>query len=389
MPSRRCCWCCSSASSWLPTWSIERNPVPETAVEIMGVSKLFGDTRALEHIDFRVEDGEFVSLLGASGCGKSTLLRILAGFERPTTGTVQIYQQDVTQWPPEKRPTNLVFQRGALFPHMTVRENIGYSLKLRRWTPSRIDARIEEMLALVRLDGLGDRAPSQLSGGQAQRVALARALASEPRVLLLDEPLSALDLKLRQQMQLELRAIQKRLGATFVFVTHDQTEALVMSDRIAIMNNGRIVQYGTPRDIYRRPNSVFVSDFVGATNLLSGVVGSIDGERIVLQTASGAFAAPKGTEQLRKGERAVLSLRPEAVRLHPGTGRTAEGSSVSGNIAEIIFQGNCVRIGTQILPDATIWAELRDDEADGLTPGDPVTLSWAESAAAVMKEEPQ
>ena len=355
----------------------------------MGVSKLFGDTRALEHIDFRVEDGEFVSLLGASGCGKSTLLRILAGFERPTTGTVQIYQQDVTQWPPEKRPTNLVFQRGALFPHMTVRENIGYSLKLRRWTPSRIDARIEEMLALVRLDGLGDRAPSQLSGGQAQRVALARALASEPRVLLLDEPLSALDLKLRQQMQLELRAIQKRLGATFVFVTHDQTEALVMSDRIAIMNNGRIVQYGTPREIYRRPNSVFVSDFVGATNLLSGVVGSIDGERIVLQTASGVFAAPKGTEQLRKGERAVLSLRPEAVRLHPGTGRTAEGSSVSGNIAEIIFQGNCVRIGTQILPDATIWAELRDDEADGLTPGDPVTLSWAESAAAVMKEEPQ
>jgi len=363
--------------------------VPETAVEIVGVRKVFGNTTALEHVDFCVDEGEFVSLLGASGCGKSTLLRILAGFEQPTSGTVNIYQKDVTNWPPEKRPTNLVFQRGALFPHMTVRENIGYSLKLRRWTPAQINERIDEMLALVQLDDLGEREPSQLSGGQAQRVALARALASEPRVLLLDEPLSALDLKLRQQMQLELRAIQKRLGATFVFVTHDQTEALVMSDRIAIMNKGRIVQYGSPRDIYRRPNSVFVSDFVGASNLLRGIVTSTGADRLVLQTESGTFSVRKANAQFREGERAVLSLRPEAVRLHAGALNDATNAGIGGTISEIIFQGNCVRIGTQTRPDVIIWAEVRDDEVDGLVPGDTVTLSWAENAATLLREDPQ
>jgi spermidine/putrescine ABC transporter ATP-binding subunit len=361
--------------------------VSVSAVEIAGVRKQFGQTTALERVDFSVGDGEFVSLLGASGCGKSTLLRIIAGFEQPTTGTVRIYGDDVTARPPEKRPTNLVFQRGALFPHMSVRENIGYSLKLQRWDAARIKARVDEMLALVRLDGLGEREPSQLSGGQAQRVALARALAGEPRVLLLDEPLSALDLKLRQQMQLELRAIQKRLGATFVFVTHDQTEALVMSDRIAIMNNGRIVQHGTPRDIYRRPNSVFVSDFVGATNLLHGAVFAIEAARVVLQTESGTFFAPKSETPLRQGQRAALSLRPEAIRLRPGGDLVAAGSSVGGTVNEIIYQGSSVRIGTRVESGATIWAETRDEEAEGLAPGDRVTLAWAESAATILKED--
>lgn len=355
------------------------------AVEITGVRKQFGQATALERIDFRVEDGEFVSLLGASGCGKSTLLRIIAGFEQASEGIVRVYGDDITHLPPERRPTNLVFQRGALFPHMTVRENIGYGLKLRRWDRARLNARVDEMLALVRLEGLENREPAKLSGGQAQRVALARALAAEPRVLLLDEPLSALDLKLRQQMQLELRAIQKRLGATFVFVTHDQTEALVMSDRIAIMNRGRIVQYGTPREIYRQPGSVFVADFIGATNLFHGTV-SVTAGRAVIRTESGDFPAAIPDAGLCEGERVALSVRPEAIRL----GRIAAappGPSIGGTIHEIIYQGNNVRIGTRIRTGAIVWSEGRDEEVEGFSTGDLVTLSWIERAATVMKED--
>ena len=203
------------------------------AVEVTSVGKRFGDHVALHAIDLNVNQGEFVSLLGPSGCGKTTLLRIISGFETPTHGRVLIHGTDVTAVPPHRRPTNIVFQRGALFPHMNVFDNIAYSLKLRKWPKARIATRVEEMLALVRLDGLGGRGPTELSGGQIQRAALARALAPEPSVLLLDEPLSALDLKLRQHMQLELRAIQRKLGATFVYVTHDQGEALAMSDRMA------------------------------------------------------------------------------------------------------------------------------------------------------------
>ncbi|MEQ1941586.1 ABC transporter ATP-binding protein [Mesorhizobium sp. VNQ89] len=351
------------------------------AVEIIGVRKLFGATTALERVDFEVGAGEFVSLLGASGCGKSTLLRIIAGFESPSEGRVRIHGEDVTNLPPERRPTNLVFQRGALFPHMTVRENVGYGLKVKGWERTRINDRVDEMLALVRLEGFGDREPDQLSGGQAQRVALARALASEPQVLLLDEPLSALDLKLRQQMQLELRAIQKRLGATFVFVTHDQTEALVMSDRIAIMNNGRIVQHGTPRDIYRRPKSVFVSNFIGATNLLRGTVASVENGRTFLQTGSGTHAIPATGSPLRVGQLMVLSVRPEAVRLQ------GEGARVSGLVTEIIYQGNNVRVGTRLDPDTIFWAEGRDDEFDGIAVGDTVALGWAEDAATILEDD--
>ncbi len=357
------------------------------AVDIAGLHKRFGHVTALERVDFSVADGEFVSLLGASGCGKSTLLRIIAGFEQPTTGSVRIYGDDVTGRPPERRPTNLVFQRGALFPHMTVRENIGYALRLKGWERARSSARVDEMLALVRLEGFGEREPSQLSGGQAQRVALARALAAEPRVLLLDEPLSALDLKLRQQMQLELRAIQKRLGATFVFVTHDQTEALVMSDRIAIMNRGRIVQYDAPRDIYRRPNSIFVSDFIGATNLLRGEIAALEGDRVLLKSDSGVFFAARPETPLREGQRAALSLRPEAIRLKRGEHAATPGSSVTGVVEELVYQGNSVRVGARPASGAILWAELRDEEIEGLAPGERVTLEWAKSAATLLRED--
>jgi spermidine/putrescine ABC transporter ATP-binding subunit len=353
------------------------------AVDIIGIKKNFGAVTALKQVDFTIAEGEFVSLLGASGCGKSTLLRIISGFEVPSAGQIRIQGEDVTASPPERRPTNLVFQRGALFPHMSVRENIGYALKLRRWDRKRIDARVDEMLALVRLEGLGERRPTELSGGQSQRVAMARALAGEPKVLLLDEPLSALDLKLRQQMQLELRAIQRKLGATFIFVTHDQTEALVMSDRIAIMNGGRIEQSGTPQDIYKRPASIFVSDFIGQTNLLAGVVVDVGPKGVVLDVGGRRLdAAPA---ELAVGDKAVLSIRPEAVRLGQGNERPHEGRGVAATVAELIYLGSSFRAGCRLADDTMMWADLRDEEAEGLALGDSVALNWSQGAARLLK----
>jgi len=353
------------------------------AVEIVGIRKSFADTVALAEVNLAIEAGEFISLLGASGCGKSTLLRIISGFETPSAGRIRIHGDDVTGRPPDRRPTNIVFQRGALFPHMSVFENVAYSLTLKKWPRDRVAGKVSEMLALVRLADLGHRMPHELSGGQAQRVALARALAAEPQVLLLDEPLSALDLKLRQQMQLELRAIQRKLGATFVFVTHDQTEALVMSDRIAVMERGQIVQVGSPREIYLQPASVFVSDFIGQTNLIPGAVLSFDGAIARLDIGGGdqAFAAAKGT--IAAGSPATLSIRPEALRIvsapKPGA------PSVAATIREIVYLGPSLRVGATTVRGDLLWADLRDEEATGLVPGTPVFLTWAPAAALVWQ----
>jgi spermidine/putrescine transport system ATP-binding protein len=351
------------------------------AVEIIEVRKSFGDFVALHEIDLAIEQRSFVSLLGASGCGKTTLLRIVAGFESATSGTVRIAGEDITGVPPHARPTNIVFQRGALFPHMTVRENVGYSLKLRKWPKQKIDAQVDRMLALVRLEGFGDRDPAKLSGGQVQRVALARALASEPRVLLLDEPLSALDLKLRQQMQLELRSLQRSLGATFVFVTHDQTEALVMSDRIAIMNAGRIVQFGTPQEIYTRPSSIFVSDFIGQTNLLPGDVVASDAAGVQLHLRMGCVVKAAAPMPLAAGSKAVLSVRPENIRLAKG-----EGGALRGTVRESVYLGSSVRVAVGLGDDHLIWAELREADAADLALGDAVAVTWPDNAALVLRE---
>jgi len=355
------------------------------AVEISGVSKSFGELRALERIDLSIRAHEFISLLGASGCGKSTLLRIVSGFELPTTGRVSIHGEDVTRLPPHRRPTNIVFQRGALFPHMDVHDNIAYSLKLRKWPKAKIAAKVEEMLALVRLEGLGHRGPTELSGGQMQRVALARALAAEPRVLLLDEPLSALDQKLREQMQLELRAIQRKLGATFVFVTHDQTEALVMSDRIAIMNQGQIVQLGSPREIYTRPASVFASRFIGQTNLLRGRVAGSDGGAVIVETAGGDRIAVEARTPLAAGTVATLSVRPEAVRLRRDDGPPPTGPGLRGRVSEIVYLGSSTRVGTAIAGGEVVWADLRDEEAAGIEPGTAVRLAFLPAAASIWE----
>jgi ABC-type Fe3+/spermidine/putrescine transport system ATPase subunit len=356
------------------------------AVGITGLTKSFGPALALADVSLDVRPGEFVSLLGPSGCGKTTLLRIIAGFDTPTQGRVFIHGQDVTDLPAERRPTNLVFQRGALFPHMTVGANIGYALRLRRWPAARTSARVDEMLALVRLDGLRDRMPAQLSGGQAQRVALARALAAEPKVLLLDEPLSALDLKLREQMQLELRAIQRQLGATFVFVTHDQTEALVMSDRIAILQGGRIVQTGSPQDIYRRPNSVFVSGFIGQANLMRGRIVAQDGPASSVDVGGIHLTGPT-PPGMATGDAAILLIRPEALRLRRPGEAAAPGRGVEGRLIDRVYLGHCVRISVAGPGGTVLSADLREEEAEGLALGDSLALGWAATAPILMRED--
>lgn len=244
----------------------------ETAIQFKGVSRHFGEVKAVDNIELEIKDGEFFSMLGPSGSGKTTCLRMIAGFDRPTSGQIILYGQDVSNLPPYERPVNTVFQDYALFPHMTVEANIGYGLMIKGVSKTEREKRVDEMLNLVRLPGFGLRKPSQLSGGQRQRVALARALVNHPKVLLLDEPLGALDLKLRQQMQVELKIIQREVKITFIFVTHDQEEALTMSDRIAVFNEGRVEQVGSPAEVYEHPSTPFVAGFVGTSNLVSGDV---------------------------------------------------------------------------------------------------------------------
>jgi putative spermidine/putrescine transport system ATP-binding protein len=330
----------------------------ETAVSLRGLERRFGDVRALDGVDLDVAPGEFFALLGPSGSGKTTCLRVIAGFERPTAGTVAIFGEDVGSTPPYRRAVNTVFQDYALFPHMSVAENVGYPLMLRKLPRRERRRRAEEMLALMRLAGYGDRRPAQLSGGQRQRVALARALVCRPKVLLLDEPLGALDLKLREAMQEELKILQKDLGITFVFVTHDQGEALSMADRIAVFDQGRIRQVGAPEELYRRPASRFVADFVGSSNVLS----------------------PDLTQRL-VGRRAWSSLRPEEIRLGPGGAAQPE---LRGRLVARSYLGATVRLAVDV-------GEMR---LHALVPagtpvpaeGETATLEFDPAALHVMEE---
>jgi len=288
-----------------------------SAVTFEGVCRYFGEVRAVDNVSLTVQDGEFFSILGPSGSGKTTCLRLIAGFDRPTAGRILLFDQDVSQLPPYERDVNTVFQDYALFPHMTVGENIAYGLMIRRVTKSERQRRMEEILELVRLPGMAQRKPGQLSGGQRQRVALARALILNPKVLLLDEPLGALDLKLRQQMQIELKNIQKRVGITFIYVTHDQEEALTMSDRIAVFNQGHVEQVGTPTDIYEHPATLFAAGFVGVSNLIRGELA----ERIT-------------------GAQHPFSIRPEKIRLAPLTEIPGEDTySTTGCVRDVIYLG--------------------------------------------------
>jgi spermidine/putrescine ABC transporter ATP-binding subunit len=314
-----------------------------STIEVVNVSKNFGDYVALDHVDFKIFQNEFFTLLGPSGCGKTTLLRMIAGFETPSAGTLLLNGKEIAQMPAHKRRVNTVFQNYALFPHMTLSQNIAFGLENLGWDQARIRERVGRMLEMVHMEQFASRKPDQLSGGQRQRIALARALASEPEVLLLDEPLSALDLKLRQAMRNELRTLQRDTGITFVFVTHDQEEALDMSDRIAVMGKGRVQQIGSPNEIYEDPKNRFVADFIGDTNFLEGEVTAIHGETATIRTALGVDVTTT-FESLDGTGPATMSIRPEKI----GMADQAEGIVFPGTVRARNYLGGFTHYTVQV-----------------------------------------
>jgi len=346
------------------------------SVTISHVTRRFATETAVDDVSLEVPAGEFLSILGPSGCGKTTLLRIIAGLDFPDDGRILIDGRDVTHLPAHKRPTNLVFQRGALFPHRTVYQNVAYPLERRGLKREDVRAGVEEALALVRLDRLAGRRPSELSGGQAQRVALARALAAKPAVLLLDEPLSALDLALRKEMQLELRHLQERLGTTFIFVTHDQEEALTMSRRIVIMRDGSIVQIGTPREIYDNPSSVFASTFIGESNLLFGTATRSRDGLAAIQVGGHVVRAATDHE-IADDTSVALSIRPERIRLNAAIAQDDGWNHLTGVVEELIFLGNRIRARIAC-GGTTFWVEEPPTTPDAyrLSEGSTVALGW-------------
>ena len=290
----------------------------ENFIDINNISRHFGSVKAVDNVSFFIKQGEFFSLLGPSGCGKTTLLRLLAGFESANQGEIFIDGIDVTTMPPNLRPTNMVFQNYAIFPHINVKKNIEFGMRKEKLSKQELDDQVQEVLSLVKLEGYEERFSNQLSGGQRQRIALARALIKRPKVLLLDEPLGALDKKLRDEMQIELRNLQKAVGITFVFVTHDQGESISMSDRVAVMNDGQIQQISDPQDLYYNPQNIFVSDFIGTTNFLSSSTGASNGEEIMVKIESiGEFSIRNKLNISENNSDTICSIRPEAITLSP------------------------------------------------------------------------
>ena len=310
----------------------------EPIVSIVNVEKFYGDNKVVKNLNMNIEEGEFLTMLGPSGCGKTTTLRMIAGFEDATSGLIKVEGERIENKEPYERNVNTVFQNYALFPHMTVFENIAYGLKIKKVPKSEINMRVSEILELVQLKGFEKRKPSQMSGGQKQRVAIARALVNKPKVLLLDEPLGALDLKLRKQMQVELKRLQRKLETTFVYVTHDQEEALSMSDRIAIMNGGILEQIGTPQEIYEKPKTKFVADFIGESNILEGVVNEINDDILTIATESG-FVKVKG-QNFKVGESIYICIRPENMKF---SSTSVKGFSLVGSVKEHIYTGSLIK----------------------------------------------
>ena len=385
----------------------------DPVVSLRGVRKVFPGARgraplvAVADLSLDLRPGEFFTFLGPSGCGKTTLLRMIAGFEEPTAGEIHIAGQPMQGVPPNRRPVNLVFQNYALFPHLDVDANVGFPLRMQGLGKDAIAARVADALAMVRLEGLGDRLPAQLSGGQQQRVALARATIGRPALLLLDEPLGALDLKLRKAMQLELKRLQTRLGLTFVYITHDQEEALTMSDRVAVMRAGVVEQLGTPREIYERPASRFVADFIGESNFLEVAVTRVDGHAVTV-------AAPDGVIHLRQdrdaasalvpGERITLTLRPEQVDIRPAeeepTVAAPAEEGLAGVIEDVVYIGTDLRYVVRISGShspaapatdvANTWTVRVPNDGDRvdprLTAGTAVWLHWRPGDPRMLKD---
>jgi spermidine/putrescine transport system ATP-binding protein len=359
-------------------------------VSLRGVTKVFPgnrgaeDTVALDEVDLDIADGEFFSLLGPSGCGKTTLLRIIAGLELPSSGSVRIHGREVGLEPPDRRPVNTVFQAYALFPHMTIADNIAFGLRMKRYPKDEIRRRVAEAIELVQLQGREDRMPSQISGGQQQRVALARALVNRPEVLLLDEPLGALDLKLRQAMQLELKTLQERVGITFILVTHDQEEALAMSDRLAVMDGGRLVQVGTPGEVYERPGTRFVANFLGESNLLVGTV--VDPSTVRLPDGSTA----RVTTDLPVGGTATLALRPEHLDLrHAEATRDTHLDAVHGVVVKAFYMGSAIYYDVAMDGTDGLLIEVRQNNAPGIEHygvGERVRVRWNPTSTTVLAD---
>jgi len=352
------------------------------AIELAGVVKEFqarGEVvTAVRGITLAIVEGEFFSLLGPSGCGKTTTMRMIAGFEEPTQGAIRLHGSDVTGVPPNKRDVNMVFQSYALFPHMTVFENVAFGLRRKKAAKDEITRRVSEMLEIVDLGGRGERRPRELSGGQQQRVALARALVNRPRALLLDEPLGALDLKLRQAMQVELKRIQREVGITFVYVTHDQSEALTMSDRIAVMNDGAIEHLGTPRDIYEHPKTRFVAGFIGTSNLLGGTATQVDGGRAIIEVSPDErIVVPVSDGAVAPGSPLELTVRPEKIEIST-TQPAGRGCVLRGQVTEVVYLGTSTNFSVTTTTGAEIVVFQQNSAAAGdvAARGDNVWLSW-------------
>jgi spermidine/putrescine transport system ATP-binding protein len=368
---------------------------PEGPVEVglYGVTKRFGDMLAVDDVTIAVKAGEFFSLLGPSGCGKTTSLRMIAGFEEPDSGRVELTGRDIVGVAPFKRNVNTVFQSYALFPHMTVADNVAFGLRRKKVPKTEIRGRVKKYLDMVQLSGHDDRRPNQLSGGQQQRVALARALVNEPAVLLLDEPLGALDLKLRKQMQLELMRIQRECGVTFVYVTHDQEEALVMSDRLAVMSKGKVEQIGFPEDIYERPATRFVAGFIGTSNIIDAPIVGRVGEFLEVESAPGdrlLVPAPEG-RALSPGDRLAFTVRPEKLHVVPEAEPVAEKlCTIGGTVVDVVYQGVSTQLVVRTDAGTTLVAFRQNSErvSDAGVPGTRTRLVWDPEFNVVLADEP-
>ena len=351
------------------------------SVALRGVTKKFGDVIAVDQLDLNVADGEFFSLLGPSGCGKTTTLRMIAGFEFPTEGSLTIHGVEMALKAPNERPVNTVFQSYALFPHMTIEENVAFGLKMKKLGSAEIADKVKRTLDMVQLANRSNAMPTHLSGGQQQRVALARALVNEPEVLLLDEPLGALDLKLRQAMQLELKDLQQRVGITFVYVTHDQDEALTMSDRIGVMSNGRLLQVGDPQSIYEHPASRFVADFIGEINLLPAV--TVDANSVELLDGQVLRAPNSGVG----GRKVTVAIRPERFTLHsPEAQIGGDQASLAGRVARRIYHGDVFLYDIDTAEGMLEVKEENRPNIDIHDIGSSVLVSWSPSAATVIED---
>jgi spermidine/putrescine transport system ATP-binding protein len=364
--------------------------LPETpdqiAIDVRHVTKVFGfgpdKVFALDDVSVAIRENEFFTLLGPSGCGKTTLLRLIAGFDFPTEGEILLHGQDIAPLPPFKRPVNTVFQSYALFPHLTVGQNIAFGLEMLGRPKAEIEARVTEMLKLVRMEALRNRSTAQISGGQQQRVALARALAPQPKVLLLDEPLSALDYKLRKEMQFELKRLQHETGITFIFVTHDQEEALTMSDRIAVMSAGNILQVGSPEDIYDRPAVRFVADFIGETNFLAGVVESSAGVSARVRLSAGATVEASVAEGFDPSGEVTVMVRPEHARF------AADGGELRGRLVDVVYFGTDTHYHVQLRNGESFILRQQNtrDQRPAMREGDPVSIAFGPGAAQILRD---